>query len=284
MLGGGEILIILLNLLIPALVIGLILFPLFRLMALAQKRLLPLQRVEALLRQREQSPGTTVIVTARGQPGNGPTRPGLAVAAPLQSTSNMTEHVAQASVYPVTFALCYWGFCKTPMISSFPIHPGVSAVLALTAVLLGLLALAWEPARALVRSPAPMARRSAPDGKQRAANSVPDPFRFTPALLDQCLLSSVMIATGAVQQRHDHQVVSLIDVSLADLPELAQAIDQMIETAIQDVRAALHAGDPERAQVLISTPLANVMVQLQLLLLQCFLLGLPWAIDNIGYG
>ncbi|NCC36199.1 MAG: hypothetical protein EOM24_29935 [Chloroflexia bacterium] len=36
------------------LVIGLILFPLFRLMTLAQKRLLPLQRVEALLRQREQ--------------------------------------------------------------------------------------------------------------------------------------------------------------------------------------------------------------------------------------
>ena len=54
------------------------------------------------------------------------------------------------------------------MISSFPIHPGVSTVLALTAVLLGLLALAWEPARALVRSPAPMVRRSAPDGKQRA--------------------------------------------------------------------------------------------------------------------
>lgn len=85
------------------------------------------------------------------------------------------------------------------MISSFPIHPGVSAVLALTAVLLGLLALAWEPARALVRSPAPMVRRSAPDGKQRAANSIPDPFRFTPALLDQRLLTSVMIATGAAQ-------------------------------------------------------------------------------------
>lgn len=82
------------------------------------------------------------------------------------------------------------------MISSFPIHPGVSAVLALTAVLLGLLALAWEPTRALVRLPAPTARRSAPDGKQRAANSIPDPFRFTPALLDQRLLSSVMIATG----------------------------------------------------------------------------------------
>jgi Flp pilus assembly protein TadB len=85
------------------------------------------------------------------------------------------------------------------MISSVPIHPGVSAVLALTAVLLGLLALAWEPACALVRLPAPMVRRSAPDGKQRAANRIPDPFRFTPALLDQRLLTSVMIATGAVQ-------------------------------------------------------------------------------------
>lgn len=54
MLGGGEILILLFNLLVPALVIGLILFPLFRLMNLAQAILLTLQRIEALLRQREQ--------------------------------------------------------------------------------------------------------------------------------------------------------------------------------------------------------------------------------------
>lgn len=52
--GGGEIVIILFNLLIPALVVGLILFPLFRLMNLAQSILLTLQRIEALLRQREQ--------------------------------------------------------------------------------------------------------------------------------------------------------------------------------------------------------------------------------------
>lgn len=54
MLGGGEIVIILIQLLIPALVIGLILFSLFRLMTLAQSILLTLQRIEALLRQREQ--------------------------------------------------------------------------------------------------------------------------------------------------------------------------------------------------------------------------------------
>jgi hypothetical protein len=54
MLGGGEILIILVNLLIPALIVGIILFPLFRLMNLAQKILLTLQRIEAMLRQREQ--------------------------------------------------------------------------------------------------------------------------------------------------------------------------------------------------------------------------------------
>ena len=54
MFGGGELLIILFNLLIPALVISLILFTLFRLMTLAQSILITLQRIEALLRQREQ--------------------------------------------------------------------------------------------------------------------------------------------------------------------------------------------------------------------------------------
>lgn len=54
MLGGGEIVIILIQLLIPTLVISLVLFTLFRLMTLAQSILLTLQRIEALLRQREQ--------------------------------------------------------------------------------------------------------------------------------------------------------------------------------------------------------------------------------------
>ncbi len=65
----------------------------------------------------------------------------------------------------------------------------------------------------------------------------------------------------AAQQRHDHQVVSLIDAALADLPELALAIDQTIVAAIQDVRAALQAGDLEQARVLISAPPANAVVQ-----------------------
>lgn len=54
MLGGGEIVVMLIQLLIPALVIGLILFLLFRLMRLAGAILLTLQRIETLLRQREQ--------------------------------------------------------------------------------------------------------------------------------------------------------------------------------------------------------------------------------------
>lgn len=53
MLGGIQILNILILLLIPVLVVGLILFPLFRLMSLAQSILLTLQRIEVLLRQRE---------------------------------------------------------------------------------------------------------------------------------------------------------------------------------------------------------------------------------------
>jgi hypothetical protein len=54
MLGGSEILIILIQLLIPVLVIGLVLFTLFRLVRLVGAILLTLQRIEALLRQREQ--------------------------------------------------------------------------------------------------------------------------------------------------------------------------------------------------------------------------------------
>lgn len=53
MLGGGEIFIILIQLLIPALVVSLVLFTLFRLVRLAGAILLTLQRIEALLRQRE---------------------------------------------------------------------------------------------------------------------------------------------------------------------------------------------------------------------------------------
>lgn len=53
MLGGGELLIILIQLLIPAVVIGLVLFALFRLVRLAGAMLLTLQRIEALMRQRE---------------------------------------------------------------------------------------------------------------------------------------------------------------------------------------------------------------------------------------
>jgi hypothetical protein len=56
-------------------------------------------------------------------------------------------------------------------------------------------------------------------------------------------------------------VVSLIDAALADLPELAQVIDQTIAATIQDVRAALQAGDLERARALICAPPANAVVQ-----------------------
>lgn len=85
------------------------------------------------------------------------------------------------------------------MTSSFPAYPGVSAVLALTAVLLGLLALAWEPARRLVGAPTQTAPQRLLARRQGMANSVPDPFQFMPALLDQGLLTIAMIATGAVQ-------------------------------------------------------------------------------------
>lgn len=53
MLGGGEILIILIQLLIPVVVIDLILFALFRLVRPAGAMLFTLQRIEAVLRQRE---------------------------------------------------------------------------------------------------------------------------------------------------------------------------------------------------------------------------------------
>lgn len=85
------------------------------------------------------------------------------------------------------------------MTSSFPTHPAVSAVLALTAVLLALLALAWEPARRLVGAPTPVVTRRLPVGRQGTAPGVPDPFQFTPVLLDQGLLTIMLIVAGAIQ-------------------------------------------------------------------------------------
>jgi pilus assembly protein CpaF len=81
------------------------------------------------------------------------------------------------------------------------------------------------------------------------------------ALREGAWQEAVTHLDAAAQQRHDHQVVSLIDAALADLPELALAIDQTIEATIQDVRAALQTGDLERAQALISAPPANAVVQ-----------------------
>lgn len=81
------------------------------------------------------------------------------------------------------------------------------------------------------------------------------------ALREGAWQEAVTHLNAAAQQRHDHQVVSLIDAALADLPELAQAIDQTIAVVIQDVRAALQTGDLERARALISAPPANAVVQ-----------------------
>jgi hypothetical protein len=81
------------------------------------------------------------------------------------------------------------------------------------------------------------------------------------ALREGAWQEAVIHLDAAAQQRHDHQVVSLIDAALADLPELAQVIDQTIAATIQDVRAAIQAGDLEGARVLISAPPANAVVQ-----------------------
>jgi Flp pilus assembly CpaF family ATPase len=81
------------------------------------------------------------------------------------------------------------------------------------------------------------------------------------ALREGAWQEAVIHLDAAAQQRHDHQVVSLIDAALVDLPELAQVIDQTIAATIQDVRAALQAGDLERARVLINAPPANAVVQ-----------------------
>lgn len=81
------------------------------------------------------------------------------------------------------------------------------------------------------------------------------------ALREGAWQEAVIHLDAAAQQRHDHQVISLIDAALADLPELAQVIDQTIAATIQDVRAALQAGDLERARALICAPPANAVVQ-----------------------
>lgn len=81
------------------------------------------------------------------------------------------------------------------------------------------------------------------------------------ALREGAWQEAVTHLDAAAQQRHDHQVVSLIDAALTDLPELAQAIDQTIAATIQDVRAALQTGDLEQARTLISAPPANAVVQ-----------------------
>jgi Flp pilus assembly CpaF family ATPase len=81
------------------------------------------------------------------------------------------------------------------------------------------------------------------------------------ALREGAWQEAVTHLDAAAQKRHDHQVVSLIDAALADLPELAQVIDQTIAATIQDVRAAIQAGDLEGARALICAPPANAVVQ-----------------------
>lgn len=81
------------------------------------------------------------------------------------------------------------------------------------------------------------------------------------ALREGAWQEAVLHLDAAAQQRHDHQVFSLIDAALADLPELAQVIDQTIAVVIQDVRAAIQAGDLERARVLINAPPVNAVIQ-----------------------
>lgn len=85
------------------------------------------------------------------------------------------------------------------MTTMFTVHPGASAVLALTSVLLAVLALTWGPARRLVTQPARTAPRTSMARRQEASSSMPDPFQFAPALFDPGLLTVVMIATSAVQ-------------------------------------------------------------------------------------
>ena len=81
------------------------------------------------------------------------------------------------------------------------------------------------------------------------------------ALREGAWQEAVVHLDAAAHHRHDLQVISLIDDVLADIPELAQAIDQSIEASLREVRAALHTWDLDRARSLITAPPANAVVQ-----------------------
>lgn len=81
------------------------------------------------------------------------------------------------------------------------------------------------------------------------------------ALREGAWQEAVTHLDAAMHHRQDHQVISLIDDVLQDVPELAQAIDQLIEASLLEVRAALQAWDIDRARSLITTPPVNAVVQ-----------------------
>lgn len=81
------------------------------------------------------------------------------------------------------------------------------------------------------------------------------------ALRDGAWQEAMRHLDAAAQHQHDHQVTRAIDAALAEQPAFARTVDATIAATIQEVRAALQAGDAERAHALISAPPESAVVQ-----------------------
>lgn len=81
------------------------------------------------------------------------------------------------------------------------------------------------------------------------------------ALHDGAWQEAMRHLDAAAQRQYDHQVTRAIDAALAEQPAFARTVDATIAATIQEVRAALQAGDAERAHALTSAPPESAVVQ-----------------------